>query len=111
MNQGYGPYKKGDKVRLISNNDSYAKHPTEKRDLKKGDIVIVDSWDDIDTAIIFKIDYSSDNDGGKIWLIIDSVELVDGSTTPNSGGDCTCDMMELMRVGCKCGAITRHKDK
>lgn len=102
-------YKKGDRVKLLTDNDSYAKHPTEKRDLKPGDTIEVHDWDKDDEAIIYLIDYSPDNDGGKIWLCIDKVELVGGSTSSNSSGDCTCDIMELMRVGCTCGAITRNK--
>lgn len=104
-------YKKGDRVKLLTDNDSYAMHPTEKRDLKSGDIIEVESWDAEDESIEYVINYNSDNDGGKIWLCIDKVELVSGSTSSDSSGDCTCDLMELMRVGCTCGAITRHKDK
>lgn len=105
-------YKKGDVVKLTSNNASYAKHPTEQRDLKCGDIVTVDSYDIDDFAILYKIDYSRDNDGGKIWLCMDQVELVDSSCSSSSNsGECTCDIMALMRVGCQCGAITKHKDK
>lgn len=104
-------YKKGDVVRMTSDNESYAKHPTEHRDLKCGDTVMVDSYDVDDSAILYKIDYSLDNNDGRIWLCIDRVEMVDGSLSSSNGGECTCDMMELMRVGCKCGAITRHKDK
>ncbi len=102
-------YSKGDLVRLTTNNQSYAKHPSEQRDLKIGDIVEVYDWDNEDEAIIFKIDYSPDNEGGKIWLCLDGVELVkDLSYTVD---DCICDRMELMRVGCICGAIVRYKDK
>lgn len=104
-------YKKGDKVKLLTNNVSYAKHPIERRDLKIGDIIEVHDWDADDEAIIYLIDYSLDNDGGKLWLCFDSVELINDPTSSGNDGDCTCDMMELMRVGCTCGAITRHKDK
>ena len=69
-------YSKGDIVRLTTNNQSYAKHPTEKRDLKYGDCIKVHEWDSDDEAIIYMIGYSLDNDGGKIWLCLDGVELI-----------------------------------
>lgn len=103
-------YSKGDKVKLLSHNDSYAKHPTEQRDLKAGDIIEVHDWDNDDEAIIYKIDYSPDNDGGKIWLCIDQVELVGESSSVNDG-DCTCSTHTIMATGCTCGAIKRYKPK
>ncbi len=103
-------YSKGDRIKLMSDNFSYGKHPTEHRDLINGDVITVESFDKDDQAIVYNIEYSTDPNGGRIWIFLDMVELLSGSVS-SSSGTCTCEMSVIMSTGCVCGAIKRHKDK
>jgi hypothetical protein len=92
----------GDKVRIIRNNDiAHSPHNNFKL-LEPGDIITVVEADA--RYVRYKISSSDTN-----VIQIKDVELIieDNEITTKS---CSCEITQLMREGCICGAIVKYKE-
>lgn len=82
------------------------RHPTERRPIRDGDIFEVDCIDKEGDA--FWVAYSLENtwtEKKHFVLLTDKEQMV--AATPPS---CSCDMVALMREGCKCGALQAERE-